>query len=100
MTSKKTAPKKAAANKKTMKTKKAGRPKGAKTKKAKIVDAVPSRCPKCGSTEKEHLNKQELVNAGVTPAGEPFDTIVLRRTRCRSCGQMRMDRSHEFRGRK
>lgn len=93
-------PKKTAPKKTTKKTApKKGRPKGAKTQPAELVDAMPSACRKCGSTNREKYWKTKVLDAaGVThdPTPRPFNKIVLRWTRCADCGQIRIDRSHEF----
>jgi hypothetical protein len=71
-----------------------GRPKGATTKRPPQKDVAASRCFKCQSTERtEYFNRRELAVAGLHPqTGEPYTSIVIRRTKCRDCGQHRDDR--------
>ena len=75
-----------------------GRPKGSRTQPRDHQTVEPSRCPHCGSTEREAYSQttsQEF--AGETPAGDPFTHIVRRWTRCRDCGSPRVDRTFERR---
>lgn len=82
----------------TRKPAKKGRPKGSRTKTVATAEACPSRCPKCDSTARdEYFNKREVRYEGIAEDGKPFNTIVIRRTRCRNCGQIRDDRSRELR---
>jgi predicted nucleic-acid-binding Zn-ribbon protein len=82
----------------TKKATKRGRPAGRKSQAAEIAEASPSRCPKCGSTEREpYWKKREVEASGTTADGHVFDTIVLRWTKCAHCRQTRVDRSHELR---
>jgi hypothetical protein len=60
-----------------------------------------SRCPKCMSTDRtKYHNVREMPMLGKTAAGQPFNTIVWRRTKCTSCGQFRVDRSYEMRSKR
>lgn len=73
-----------------------GRPKGSQNV-TTTVDVELSRCPCCGSTERsEYLDRLVQEYEGTTPAGDPYNRIVRRRTRCLSCGQQRIDRTFEF----
>ena len=64
-----------------------------------VVDTPPSRCVKCGSTDREpYWNRRVLNIAGSLPSGAKYDRIILRNTVCSNCGQHRVDRSHECRG--
>lgn len=99
-------PKKKPAKKATRKTTtgntaKAGRPKGSTTKKYKVVDSQPSRCPnpECQSTDREPYRDGphiEMAYCG-SQDGKLYTHVVWRRTRCRACGQHRIDRTHENR---
>jgi RNase P subunit RPR2 len=74
---------------------KAGRPKGSKTKKVAVVDAVRTRCIKCGSTQRtKYSQRRELNTSGVLPDGTEFDKVIWRRTTCKKCGQVRDDREY------
>lgn len=76
--------------------KQSGRPVGSKTQKV-IVQANPSCCPKCGSTDREpYANTQEYAHPGVEN-GQPYTHVLRRYTRCKACGQARIDRSYENR---
>jgi hypothetical protein len=69
-----------------------------KAKPAPQVQAALTRCPACGSTDRESYSgtlTQEF--GGVTPDGKPYTHIVRRRTICRACGQCRVDRFFENR---
>lgn len=80
------------------KTKKAGRPKGAKTQPRDTVTAAPTRCKTCGSTEREpYQSTRRVPHSGWTQSNEPYTEVVFRTTRCRSCGQARVDIAHEYR---
>ena len=62
------------------------------------VQAALTRCPACGSTDRESYSgtlAQEY--GGITPDGKPHTHIVRRRTACRACGQCRVDRFYENR---
>lgn len=76
-------------------TKPAGRPAGKPNHPLAQADAVPSRCPKCGSTERgPYISKTEQDVTGVDPA---YTHVIWRRTKCLACGQHRSDRSYENR---
>lgn len=66
--------------------------------KAPVVAGDPTRCPSCGSTEREpYNNTREHDFAGLDDHGRPYTHVVWRRTRCRACGQSRDDRFRENR---
>ena len=76
-----------------------GRPAGAKTQPAAIVAAEATRCPRCGSTDRDpYRRKNEQAYPGVHD-GKPYTHIVRRWTRCATpgCGQHRIDKSFENR---
>lgn len=110
MTTKKKATKKKAATKKATKKKaaakkktaKKGRPKGAANHAREHATAEPSRCPKCGSTNRgPYTQKQVQEWGGVHPiTGQPVTHIIRRWTSCTDCGQHRIDRSYENKPRK
>lgn len=70
-----------------------GRPKGARNRKVDQTDGELTRC-KCGSTDREpYFNKRELnISGDHAITGKPYTLIIIRRTRCRGCGQARDDR--------
>jgi len=73
-----------------------GRPKG-KAPQAPMVSAVATRCPVCGSTERQdYTNTMMQQYRGIAPDGVPYSRIVRRRTRCVHCGQVRIDRTYEY----
>lgn len=76
---------------------KAGRPTGAKTNKAPPVTGEKTRCPACGSTDRDpYFATVEHAIEGIRD-GRPHTHIVWRRTKCRDCGQIRQDRCYENR---
>ena len=79
-------------------TKKRGRPKGAKTVQRDVVTVEPTRCRVCGSTDRDpYRATRRLPHSGFTPAGELYTTVVWRHTKCRHCGQARVDQTFENR---
>ncbi len=81
-------------------TKRRGRPKGSGGPPAPVEVVEPSRCPKCGSTERSpYFGTVTRDTAGVYQ-GKPFDRIVRHRTRCGNCGQTRVDKEYHFRARR
>lgn len=75
-----------------------GRPKGATTKRPPQSEAPASRCIKCHSTERSaYFNHREVKVAGLNAqTGEPYTSIVIRRTKCLCCGQHRDDRQFRY----
>jgi hypothetical protein len=62
------------------------------------VETTATRCPACGSTERERYTRStSQAFAGIGPDGAPFTHVVRRWTRCAACGQARVDRSLENR---
>jgi uncharacterized protein (UPF0212 family) len=56
------------------------------------VDINHPGCPKCGSQKREkYHNTRELLN--VTIRGVNYARLVIRRTRCKECGQCRDERT-------
>lgn len=82
-----------------MAKKSAGRPKGSQTAKRETSVCRPSRCRKCGSTNRTPYVGSPRVQqyAGVYD-GQPYQRIVRRRTSCQDCGQARCDISYESDG--
>jgi hypothetical protein len=68
-------------------------------KPAIVVEASPSQCPKCLSTQRTGYT-QTIVQAysGLAKDRRPYTHIVRRRCQCLACGQHRIDRSLENRG--
>ncbi len=76
-----------------------GRPRGSKTieREQSIVEA--SRCPRCQSTEREkYVGEPFRTHLRGVRDGKPYNVIIRRRTRCKSCGQARFDLSYELVG--
>lgn len=74
-----------------------GRPVGSKTQKV-IAEAHVSRCAKCGSTDRTaYSNTKVYPFPGTDREGHPYTHVVRRTTRCKACGQARIDRSVENR---
>lgn len=73
-----------------------GRPPGSKTQKL-VVDCTPGRCKKCSSTEREGYSDVKEMPYRGERNGLPYTHIVWRRTRCKSCGQGRIDQCLENR---
>jgi hypothetical protein len=66
--------------------------------KAEIVDTVKSRCPKCQSTDREPYSGTLAIHApGIDTDRKPYTHVVKRWTRCKKCGQARVDQSVENR---
>jgi transposase len=59
-----------------------------------------SRCPKCGSTNRERYGSAPIVlkcHGGKEPhTGNPVSHQILRRTKCLDCGQHRRDVAYAF----
>ena len=94
---KKTAKKrKPAARRKT--ASKRGRPTGSKTQTPDFADVLPSRCKRCGSTERDPYFGPVVSQRynGTDPQGRHYNLIVRRRTRCKACRQLRIDRFFEM----
>lgn len=63
-----------------------------------IVEAMPSSCPKCRSTDRTaYSNTTEYPIAGITIDGRQYSHVIWRTTACKACGQVRRDRSYEMR---
>jgi len=76
---------------------KRGRPRGSKTTKRDIVTVAASRCRKCGSTDRAPYSQTKSRQlTGCTPAGEPYNRVSWKRTKCKSCGQARVDKIFEL----
>lgn len=62
-------------------------------------DLAPSRCPKCGSTDRGPYTRRREYAASRNPAGHPCTHVVLRWTQCANpnCKQHRVDRAFENR---
>ena len=65
-----------------------------------VADAVTSSCPKCGSTDRVPYYRKTEHERLTTPTGQQCTHAVLRYTRCKGCGQHRIDRTFENRRRK
>lgn len=62
----------------------------------KIVDAK-TRCPKCLSLKRDRYHRVKTREiSGVTRDGRQYDRVTWRRTRCRTCGQARVDIEHSL----
>lgn len=71
-----------------------GRPAGARNVE-ETVDVFASRCPKCGSTEREGYESKTVQPYATIHRGVEYSHIVRRRCRCSNCGQTRIDRTYE-----
>lgn len=74
----------------------------ARTKGARNIDDIaiqhPSRCRACGSTEREpYSNRDEEECITTIGEGIPITHIIRQQTRCKTCGQARIDRTFENR---
>lgn len=81
------------------KPKKTGRPSGATTADRDLVDVPPSRCTRCGCTERATYNDMKRIPGhGTAPDGRPYTAVILRPTKCLNpdCGQHRNDRTWEY----
>ncbi|QDT07802.1 hypothetical protein K227x_62300 [Rubripirellula lacrimiformis] len=57
------------------------------------ITAAKSRCPKCLSIKRERYSNVTTHDiSGISPDGQEYDQITWRRTKCKSCGQSRVDR--------
>lgn len=67
-----------------------------------IVEVELPRCKKCGSTDREPYHGTTTYEKPIEGEhnGEPFTHVIWKRTRCRSCGQARVDKYRENRKRK
>lgn len=77
----------------------AKKPTNEKRQKPEVAVATVTRCPACGSTEREAYSgvvTKEL--PGIDPqTGGAYTHVIWRRTACRDCGQHRIDRHRENR---
>lgn len=81
------------------KPQKKGRPSGTPTADRDLVDVPPSRCARCGCTERATYNHYTRIEGnGVAPDGRPYTAVILRPTKCLNpdCGQHRNDRTWEY----
>lgn len=77
--------------------KKPGRPKGSATQTLPTAEAQLTRCRKCESTDRTPYRRTtETAHRGEIH-GRPYTHIVRRWTSCATCGQHRVDVSHENR---
>jgi hypothetical protein len=77
-----------------------GRPPGSKNAPRPTVDAPLTRCPQCGSTDRERVGNAVRQESAGLHQGQPYNLIVWRRTKCLSCGQFRTDREFLLTGKK
>lgn len=76
---------------------KIGRPKGRKTENTPIQDVASSRCVKCKSTKREkYKNVKTFTSSGISPNGNPFNSVKWKHTKCLHCGQPRVDKFYEY----
>jgi uncharacterized Zn finger protein len=61
-------------------------------------EVVLSRCPRCGSTEREMYRKprREVCCRGIRD-GKAYTHVIFRTTACTACGQVRRDVFYENR---
>lgn len=66
----------------------------------KVITVATSRCPTCGSTDRDpYYGVKTMAHGGITADGDLYTHVVWRRTRCCACGQIRIDKSFESRNR-
>lgn len=81
------------------KAKQTGRPRGAVTADRDLVNVPPSRCQRCGCTERSpYHDVRRIEGNGTAPDGQPYTAVILRPTKCLNpdCGQHRNDRTWEY----
>lgn len=61
-----------------------------------VVEAPPSCCPKCGSTERTDYSNTTRIAYNGLHDGRKYSHVVWRTTSCKKCGQRRRDRSYEM----
>lgn len=62
-----------------------------------VIVWEPSQCPSCGSSDRAEYEGVRRTPCSKTLAdGRVVTAILRRRTKCLSCGQIRIDRSFEF----
>ena len=71
-----------------------GRPKGS-TGGTPQVETEATRCPKCGSTQRDGYFGTTTVEFEGEFNGRAYKRIVSRRTACVDCGQHRIDRTYQ-----
>lgn len=77
------------------KTKQAPQPTAAKRVARPEVNVAPSACPSCGSTEREgYAGTKARKLSGELPDGRRYQTVIWKPTKCRGCGQNRVDVYH------
>lgn len=81
-------------------SKTAGRPRGSRTQPRDVVPVQPSRCKRCGSTEREPYSQTTTRNirGRNLETGALYNVVKWSRTRCKSCGQARVDQVFELVG--
>ena len=70
-----------------------------KYEKAAENEVQPSRCPKCGSTNRGQYHQVRNFNmkcANTDDKGQLYNRVTWKRTKCRDCGQSRVDRFREY----
>lgn len=72
--------------------KKQGRPPGSKNMDKPVEDTYSTCCKKCGSTDREKYWNSRTVNADKVINGVKYKKVIIHNTRCRKCGQARVDR--------
>ena len=75
-----------------------GRPKGSGNVETDCVHVEASRCKQCGSTEREGYSRRLVREIAGERDGVPYDRVVWRWTKCRACGQARVDITCEMAG--
>ena len=75
---------------------KRGRPRGT-TDRPPVVTMTPSRCGKCGSTNRGPYFGRTEQAVKTVHDGVAYTHVVRRRVRCADCGQVRLERTPENR---
>ena len=77
----------------TKKTSRRGRPRGSKTGDGSVAATTATRCRKCGSTDRGPYQGVRTITAGgKAPDGKPYNAVKFCPTKCRHCGQRRVDK--------
>jgi len=75
------------------------KPRIKRTKPDQVEAAPPTACRKCGSTDRDpyYGTITRHIYGIDRHTGQVYTHVVWRRTRCRGCGQQRIDRTREHR---
>lgn len=79
-------------------TTKPGRPAGSPNVDVQTVRVMPSACPKCASTERGEYTRahSKAITGRDTDTGRIYNRVTWRHTKCKACGQARIDKAYEY----